>query len=146
RYPEQFPLTAVDDYMIHQTPDPIRVVWTSDARAYERYWTTCQDDAGDFIMVMGGSFYPNMDTAEAYAVANYRGKHVSVRAFRRLGADRMNMHVGPLKPDIIQGMRHWRYRLEPNEWGLSYDLHWYDSKRQVFREPASPSTRGLPMG
>ena len=34
-YAEQSPLSALDDHLIHQTPDPVRVMWTSDARAYE---------------------------------------------------------------------------------------------------------------
>ena len=33
----------LDDYMIHQTPDPIRVMWSGDPRAYERYWMVCHD-------------------------------------------------------------------------------------------------------
>src|SRR5438105_452129 len=31
---EQFPLSPLDDYMIHQTPDPIRVMWTGDFRGW----------------------------------------------------------------------------------------------------------------
>ena len=102
---EQFPLSPADDYMIHQTPDPIRVMWSSDPRAYERYWTVFHDDAGELIVATGGSFYPNLDLAEAYAIVNHRGDHRSVRAFRRLGADRMDLRVGPIHPTIVRGMR-----------------------------------------
>ena len=84
-FDEQFPLAPIDDHMIHQTPDPIRVMWSSDPRTYERYWVICHDNAGDLILVTGGSFYPSLDTAEAYAIVNYRGDHRSVRGFRRLG-------------------------------------------------------------
>ena len=122
-FDEQFPLAPIDDHLIHQTPDPIRVMWSSDPRTYERYWVICHDHAGDLLLVTGGSFYPSLDTAEAYAIVNCRGDHRSVRAFRRLGADRMNLHIGPLKPTIIRGMRLWRYVLEENEWGISYDFH-----------------------
>ncbi len=37
-FDEQFPLSSIDDHMIHQTPDPIRVMWSSDPRTYERHW------------------------------------------------------------------------------------------------------------
>ncbi len=145
-FEEQFPLAPIDDYMIHQTPDPIRVMWSSDPRTYERYWVVCHDNAGDLVMAMGGSFYPSLDTAEAYAIVNFKGQHTSVRAFRRLGADRMNLHIGPIKPTIIQGMRRWRFVLEENEWGISYDLSWHDTKRQIFREPAGRVAGGFPRG
>ena len=145
-FDEQFPLAPIDDHMIHQTPDPIRVMWSSDPRTYERYWVICHDNAGDLILVTGGSFYPSLDTAEAYAIVNYRGDHRSVRGFRRLGADRMNLHVGPLKPTIIKGMRLWRFVLEENEWGISYDLLWHDTKRQIYHASTLPVGSGNPRG
>lgn len=145
-FDEQFPLAPIDDYMVHQTPDPIRIMWTSDPRTYERYWVTCQDDIGELLILMGGSFYPGLDTAEAYAIVNYQGQHTSVRAFRRLGADRMNLHIGPIRPTILRGMRLWRYVLAENDWGISYDLRWQDTKRQVFREPVARVAGGFPRG
>ena len=113
-FAEQFPLSPMDDYMIHQTPDPIRVMWTGDPRAYERYWMVCHDPAGEVLVATGCSFYPNLDRAEAYAIVNHRGRHTTVRAFRRLGADRADLRMGPIAPQIIRGMRWWRYALEPS--------------------------------
>ena len=103
-FDEQFPLSSIDDHMIHQTPDPIRVMWSSDPRTYERHWEVFHDDAGELMVVTGGSFYPSLNTAEAYAIVVYKGQHRSVRAFRPLGADRMNMHCGPIKPTIARIM------------------------------------------
>lgn len=145
-FSEQFPLSPLDDFMIHQTPDPVRVMWTGDPRAYERYWVICHDPAGEVIIATGGSFYPNLDRAEAYAIVNNRGKHTSVRSFRRLGVDRADLRVGPIAPVIVRGLREWRFVLEPNEWGISYDLAFVDTTRQVFREPLSDSARGTPPG
>ena len=34
---EQYPLAPIDDFMIHQTIDPIRIMMASDPKAYERY-------------------------------------------------------------------------------------------------------------
>lgn len=146
RFTEQFPLSPLDDYMIHQTPDPVRVVWTGDPRAYERYWMICYDPAGEVMIATGGSIYPNLDRAEAYAIVNHDGKHTSVRSFRRLGVDRADMRVGPIAPSIVRGLREWRYVLEPNEWGISWDISFVDTTRQVFREPLSDSSHGTPPG
>lgn len=145
-FDEQFPLSPLDDYMIHQTPDPIRVMWTGDPRTYERYWMLCHDPSGDTMVAVGGSFYPNLDRAEAYAIVNHKGQHTTVRGFRALGVDRADMGIGPIQPRIVQGMRWWRFELEPNEWGISYQLDFKDTTRQTFREPLSNSSRGTPPG
>ena len=43
-------------------------------------------------------------------------------------------------------MRWWRYVLEPNEWGISFELDFHDTTRQTFREPRSDSAAGIPPG
>lgn len=143
---EQFPLSPIDDFMIHQTPDPVRVMWTTDPRAYERYWMLCHDQSGEILLATGGSFYPNLDRAEAFAIVSYVGRQSSVRAFRALGADRVDLRVGPIAPTILRGLRQWRYTLERNEVGICFDLEFADVTRQVFREPISNSSAGHPPG
>jgi hypothetical protein len=145
-FAEQFPLAPLDDFMVHQTPDPLRAMWTGDPRAYERHWMVSHDASGDIVIATGGSFYPNLDRAEAYAIVNVRGRHTAVRSFRAVGADRADLSIGPIAPQIVRGLREWRYVLEPNEWGISYDLRFVDTTRQVFREPLSNSATGTPPG
>lgn len=145
-FAEQFPLSPLDDFLVHQTPDPVRIMWTGDPRAYERYWMVSHDATGDVVIATGGSFYPNLDRAEAYAIVNVRGRHTAVRSFRGIGADRADLRIGPIAPQIVRGLREWRYVLEPNEWGVSYDLTFTDTTRQVFREPLSNSAAGTPPG
>ena len=145
-FDEQFPLAPIDDWFIHQTTDPIRVMMFSDPRAYERSWMVCHDDSGEILVATGLSFYPNLDRAEAYAIVNHRGIHRTVRAFRRLGADRMDLRLGPIAPVVLEGMRRWLFVLEPNEWGISFELDFRDTTRQVFREPTLPVDRGFPRG
>ena len=106
----------------------------------------CHDPAGEVLVATGGSFYPNLDRAEAYAIVNHGGRHTTVRGFRRLGVDRADLRVGPINPRIVRGMRWWRYELEPNEWGISYQLDFRDTTRQVFREPQSDSAGGSSAG
>jgi hypothetical protein len=143
---DQFPLSAADDYLIHQTTDPIRIVETSDLRAYERYWTAIHDDGGRFIVITGASMYPSLDLMESFAIVNLDGEHRSVRAFRRLGANRLDLAVGPLRPTILEGMRAWRYLLAENEWGISFDFEFRDVTRQFFRDARTKSGSGYPAG
>lgn len=145
-FAEQFPLSPLDDYMIHQTPDPIRVVWTGDFRAYERYWMVCHDLEGRVLVAVGASFYPNLDRAEAYAIVSCKGRHSSVRAFRALGVDRADMRVGPIAAEVIAGLRRWRFRLGPNDQQVAFDIVFTDTTRQVYREPLSNLASGTPAG
>lgn len=139
---EQFPLAPVDDYLIHQTPDPVRVAYTTDPRFFERHWNVFHDQAGELLVVTGGSIYPNLDTMEAFAIVTHKGVQRSVRAFRRIGQDRSNIHAGPIKPSIVSGLRHWHHSLEENDWGIRYELDWYDTHRQMYRASHSSLTKG----
>jgi hypothetical protein len=55
-FDEQFPLAPIDDYMIHQTPDPVRVVWSTDPRIYERFWVICHDNKGELLLSRARAF------------------------------------------------------------------------------------------
>ena len=145
-FAEQWPLSPLDDFMIHQTPDPIRVVATSDPRAYERYWMVCHDPSGEVLVATGGSFYPNLDRAEAFAIVTTGGQQHAVRAFRPLGVDRADLRLGPIEPTVVRGLRQWRFTLGPNDWGVSFDIDFVDTTRQVFREAISDVSHGTPPG
>jgi hypothetical protein len=130
--PEHGPLSGLDEYLVHNSPAPLRIMYTTDIRAYERLWFTAQDKGGDLYIVTGIGFYPNLDTAEAYAIVNLNGQHTHVHAHRQLGANRMNMAVGPLAFEVIEPFKHWKITLGENAYGISFELHWYDSKRAFF--------------
>ena len=55
---EHAPLSGLDEFLIHNSPYPVRVMWTPDAQAYERVWFTCQDRVGQVLAVIGLAFYP----------------------------------------------------------------------------------------
>ena len=88
-------MSGLDEFMIHNHPHPVRVMWTSDLQAYERMWFTCQDRTGDLLVVSRHGHLPQPGTAEAFAIVNVRGRHTTVRAHRKLGLNRMDMSVGP---------------------------------------------------
>ena len=131
--PEHSPMSGLDEYLIHNYPHPVRVMWTPDSQAYERVWFTCQDRTGDLLVVCGLGFYPNLGTAEAFAIVNVRGRHTTVRAHRALGDDRMSMRVGPIEFEVVEPFRQWRLTLDETEHGTAFDITWRDTKRPVFR-------------
>jgi hypothetical protein len=157
---EHAPLSGLDEFLVHNAPFPVRVMWTPDAQAYERVWFTSQDSVGDLLLVVGLAFYPNLGTAEAFAIVNHRGRHTTVRAHRKLGADRMDMTLGPFTFEVVEPFRRWRLRLDPDAVAeavagasqaggsgiaggggepeqsdrVGFDITWLDTKRPVFRQ------------
>ena len=130
---EHYPMSGLDEFLIHNHPNPVRIMWTSDPQAYERMWFTCEDTTGDLLVVAGMGIYPNLGTAEAFAIVNVRGRHTTVRAHRKLGLNRMDMTVGPLHFDLVEPFRQWRLWLDENEYGIAFDMSWFDTKRPVYR-------------
>jgi hypothetical protein len=131
---EHAPMSALDELPVHQwSEQEMRFQSTTDPRAYERYWFTAQDRTGDLFVVTGFGLYPNLRTVEAYSIVNLRGQHTTVRAHRRLTANRADMRVGPIDFRPLRAFGEWRLTLDPNDYGISYDLCWQDTKRAVLQ-------------
>jgi hypothetical protein len=124
-------LTAADDYLIHQTPQTMDTVFTSDKNFYDRYFFNgySRDGSAFFAVAMG--VYPNLGVIDAAISTVVDGKQRVVRASRRLGEDRMNTSVGPISIEVVKPMRTLRVRVAKNKWGISGDLRF--------------EARGLPM-
>ena len=140
---EHAPLSGLDEFLVHNAPYPVRVMWTPDAQAYERVWFTCQDKVGDLLLVVGLAFYPNLGTAEAFTIVNVRGRHATVRAHQKLRNDRMDMRLGPFSFEVEEPFRRWRLRLDPGrdvkdatgaDLPIAFVIDWLDTKRPVFRQ------------
>ena len=129
---EHGPMQALAELPVHEWSErEMLMEATTDPRAYERYWWTCQDRTGELLVVIGFALYPNLRTVEAFAIANLRGQHTTVRAHRRLTRNRLDMSVGPLDFELVRAFREWRLTLDRNDYGLSYELRWHDTKRSV---------------
>ena len=131
---EHAPMSALDELPLHQwSEQEMRFQSTTDPRAYERYWFTAQDTTGDLYVVTGFGLYPNLRTVEAYSIVNLRGQHTTVRSHRRLKPSRADMRVGPINFEPLQAFKEWRLTLDENEYGISYDLRWSDTKRAILQ-------------
>lgn len=136
--PEEYgALTPLQEYPVHEWAEDGFPGFEarSDPRAYERYWFTTQDRTGELLVVTGFGLYPNLKTVEAYGIVNLRGRHTTVRGHRSLTRNRFDMTVGPLSFEVVQPFRQWHLSLADNEYGISYEIDWLDSKRQVLRPP-----------
>lgn len=146
-YLDEFaPLSSFDEFPIHQTVEPIRFVDTTDPRAFERYWFTASDTEGKFFLVVGFSFYPNLNKTDAYCLFLADGKQTNVRAHRSLGPDRAVFEIGPFHAKPVEPFKEWHVRLDENEFGLSFDIRWFDTKRAVFSRQTPPTFPGVNNG
>lgn len=116
-------LTAADEYLIHQTPHTFDTVGTSDRNFYDRYFFNgYRKDGGVFFALAFGT-YPNLGIMDcAFSVIADGKTERFVRASRTLGADRMNMRVGPISIEVLEPLKRVRIRVAKNEWGISADL------------------------
>lgn len=126
------PLSGWDEFPIHQVVAPVRYVATSDPRAFERYWFTAQSDDGSLYLITGMGFYPNLGIADTYALVVYEGKQTTVRAHRRLTADRADMRVGPIAFHPMRPFAEWHLAMDVADESFSFDLRWFDTKRSRF--------------
>ena len=116
-------LTPLDDYLVHQTPETVDLVVTSDRNFYDRYYFNAHTLDGKAFLVVAMGLYPNIGVIDAFATIVIDGKtQYAVRASRELGSDRMNTKVGPIGVEVIEGLRKMRVYCEPNEHGLSFDM------------------------
>ena len=117
-------LSPLDDYPVHQIPEVMRHVGTSDRNFYDRYYFNAFPLTGDTMLIVGLGQYPNLGVTDAFALLRRGSAHRVVRASRELGADRMNTRVGPFGVEVLEGLKRLRVVLSPNEHGLSFDLTW----------------------
>ena len=52
-------LSRLDDYPVHQTPEPVAQPASSDRNVYDRYWFNGYAEDGEFYFAVGMGLYPN---------------------------------------------------------------------------------------
>jgi hypothetical protein len=129
-------ISPADDYMIHQTSDPIRWAGTSDRRFYDRHFITGHSRDGRVAFLLGIGLYPNLGVIDAFASVSVGDTQYTTRASRELGSDRMNYRdIGPFSLEILEGLRTLRVTAEPRADQLvSLDLR-FDAAVPAFAEP-----------
>lgn len=116
------PLSPLDDYLVHQIPETVDHVGTSDRNFYDRYYFNIHDQTGEIFAIFGLGQYPNLNITDAFVACMYEGEQHTIRASRLLGSDRLNTSVGPLTVTVLEGLRRMRVTCTPNEWGIEFDL------------------------
>src|ERR1700712_652039 len=124
-------LTPQDDLLGHQTPHTFDQPSSSDLRWTERYWYSgARVPGGDMIFEIGLGHYANRNVMDVFAGVTIDGIQHNFRASRRLHSKTqtaLDPRVGPLRFEVVEGMRQHRIVLEPNDSGISFDLRFIAS-------------------
>ena len=125
-----------DDFLIHQTHEPVRYAATSDRRFYDRYFFTGHRCSDELFFMIGIGAYPNLGVIDAFGSIAIGMTQSTIRGSRELGADRLNTSaIGPFHVEVIEGLRRLRVRCEQRkDHAVHFDLEW-NAAVPAFEEP-----------
>lgn len=116
-------LNKLDDFPVHQTPEPIAHVATSDRNAYDRTWFNGYSADGSRYFALGMAIYPLRGILDcAFSVVEQGGRQHAFFGSRRAPLERTEMQVGPFRLEVTEPLRRTRVILDENDTGLACDL------------------------
>lgn len=116
-------LNRLDDYPVHQTPEPLAHPATSDRNVYDRTWFNGYAADGSAYFGIGMAVYPHRRILDcAFSVVGRDGRQHCFFGSRRAPEERTEMTVGPFTIEVVEPMRRARVVLDENESGLACDL------------------------
>ncbi|MDD9961253.1 MAG: hypothetical protein OXU70_04055 [Gammaproteobacteria bacterium] len=116
-------LNKLDDYPVHQTPEPLAHPATSDRNAYDRTWYNGYAADGSYYFGIGMAVYPHRGVLDcAFSVVRPDGLQHCFFASRRAPRERTEMQVGPMRIEVVEPMKRARVTLDDNDSGLACEL------------------------
>ena len=116
-------LNRLDDYPVHQTPEPLAQPATSDRNFYDRTWFNGYAVDGSWYFGITMAVYPHLGVLDcAFSVVRPGGRQHCFFASRRAPAERTEMCAGPMRIDVIEPLRRTRVVLDDNDSGLGCEL------------------------
>lgn len=128
-------LTAQDDLIGHQLPTTFDHVGNSDPSWMERLWYTGHPKSGEMIFDIGLGYHPNRNVMDAFAGVTIGTVQYNFRASRRLRPNPLETTVGPLKIEVLEGLKRHRLTLAANDSGLSFDIEFLGTMNAHEEEP-----------
>ncbi len=116
-------LNRLDDYPIHQTPEPIAHPASSDPNVYDRTWFNGYSDDGIQYFGLGMAVYPHRGIFDChFSTVEAGGRQHCFYASRRAPQERTDMSAGPFRLEIEEPLRRARVIIDENESGVACDL------------------------
>ena len=96
-------LNRLDDYPIHQTPEPIAHPATSDPNFYDRTWFNAYSDDASRYFGFGMAVYPHRNILDChFSTVEAGGLQHCFYASRRAPQERTELEVGPCRLEVVE--------------------------------------------
>ncbi|HIF63132.1 MAG TPA: hypothetical protein EYG16_02720 [Deltaproteobacteria bacterium] len=115
-------LSRLDDYPVHQAPEPLLSPATSDRNVYDRYWMNGFDRDGEFYFAFGLARYQHRGIQDAAFSVVIDGRQYALHASGRAPAEPTDTAVGSMRLEITEPMQSMRLLVSPNEAGIEGEL------------------------
>ena len=116
-------LSPMDEFPVHQIPQPMADVGSSDRNFYDRWYFNAHDRSGDIFAIFGAGYYPNLGTKDAFVLVRRGDEQTAVHLSDAMDHDRLNPHIGNFRIEVPKPLEEVRVVLEETE-GIAMDLHW----------------------
>lgn len=127
-------LNRLDDFPIHQTPEPVAHPGTGDRNAYDRYWFNGFSREGDLFFAVALGLYPNRRVMDAAISVVRGGLQYVVRGSRLAPDERTDTRAGPISVEVVEPMRALRVVIAPNDFGIEGELV-FRARTEALEEP-----------
>lgn len=129
-------ITLLDDFAVHQTPEPLSRPATSDRNFYDRWFFAGYAADGRFVFEAALGLYPHRRVLDAHFTVLVDGVQHCFHGSRRAPLERTEMTVGSFVLDVERPMRVLRLRLDDAASGLACDLR-FTARSAPGEEPPS---------
>ena len=113
----------LDEYPVHQVPQPIAWPGSSDRNFYDRSYFNAHDRSGDIFVITGIGYYPNLGVKDAFFLLSRNGTQTAVHLSDAIDADRLHERVNGYRVEVVEPLRTLRIVLDETE-GVACDLTW----------------------
>jgi hypothetical protein len=116
-------LGPLDEFPVHQVPQPIAWPGSSDRNFYDRSYFNAHDRTGNIFVISGIGYYPNLGVKDAFLLIRRGDTQTAVHLSDAIDADRLNQNVNGYRVDVIEPLHKLRIVLDETE-GIAADLTW----------------------
>lgn len=116
-------LGPMDEFPVHQIPQPIAFPGSSDRNFYDRSYFNAHDRTGDIFVITGIGYYPNLGVKDAYMLIRRGDTQTAVHLSDGVDQDRLHQHVGGYRVEVDEPLQRLRIVLDETE-GIAADLTW----------------------
>ncbi len=117
-------LGPLDEYPVHQVPQPIAWPGPSDRNFYDRSYFNAHDRTGDIFVISGIGYYPSLGVKDAFLLVRRGDVQTTVHLSDAIDGDRLNQHVNGYRVEVVEPLQKLRIVMDETE-GVACDLTWY---------------------